>query len=367
MSELLRTAAQDRLWLRKLWHGAAYVKHELANPRALNLSQRMRLLRQGFWSESYALCALDREDHADFVSDWAHIYRCRYLNGPHWLLLEDKLWWNRLMQPFRPFVPEIFGTVISGRFHPLCSEFALGRDAQAGASGWLDLLLERHGVLVMKPIRGGRGHGVHVLRSQGGRWLWDGWFHPPDTARQRVAGLHDYIVMAFVQQHPYAAEIFPHSTNTMRILTLIDPDTHEPFVAAAVHRIGTARSVPTDNVSGGGMSSAICLETGELGPAAITKTRTLQLAWHKRHPETNAEITGTAVPNWRQVHELVLSAAQYLSFCPYIGWDMVVTKEEPGLSFIEANDHPWTHVHQIHGGLLRDPRVRRFYEYHGVV
>jgi len=232
---------------------------------------------------------------------------------------------------------------------------------------WLDGLLERHGALVLKPVRGGQGRGVHVLRRDGARYTWDGQARSPGALRSIVARLRDYLVMAFVDQHPYAAEIFPHSGNTLRILTMIDPDTGQPFIARAVHRIGTSTSIPTDNVSRGGMSSAIALEGGELGPAAVTKTRQLRLTWHDRHPETASPIAGVVVPNWKRAQELVLAAAQHLAFCPYIGWDLLVTEGQPGVAFIEANDTSWTHVFQIHGGLLRDPRVRRFYEHHGVV
>jgi len=62
---------------------------------------------------------------------------------------------------------------------------------------------------------------------------------------------------------------------------------------------------------------------------------------------------------------LVLHLASLLSFCPYIGWDLLVTDDD--VVVLEGNDGPDLKLHQVHRPLLADPRIRRFYEHHGVV
>lgn len=53
---------------------------------------------------------------------------------------------------------------------------------------------------------------------------------------------------------------------------------------------------------------------------------------------------------------------------PYLlrlGWDVVLTDDEDGFPVLEVNAHAAMRTLQVHRPLLRDPRVRRFYEYHG--
>ena len=44
-----------------------------------------------------------------------------------------------------------------------------------------------------------------------------------------LRGLNDHLVCECVQQHEYARRLFPHSTNTIRFITLRDDDTLELF------------------------------------------------------------------------------------------------------------------------------------------
>lgn len=90
-----------------------------------------------------------------------------------------------------------------------------------------------------------------------------------------------------------------------------------------------------------------------------------RLCWHERHPESGAAIAGVRVERWAETSATVLAAAARLPEAPAIGWDLVVTDD--GCCFLEGNSPPGPFVWQVHGPLLVDPRVRRFYETHGVV
>lgn len=181
-----------------------------------------------------------------------------------------------------------------------------------------------------------------------------------------LTGLDRQVVTGFVTQGRYGAALFPDTTNTMRIVTLVDPDTHEPFIARAVQRIGNARSFPVDSFSlgQGGLCALVDIASGRLGPGAmIEKNR--QVSWHEHHPETGAAISGVKIPNWPDIHRGVLQCARRFAFVPCIAWDIAIT--EPGFTAIEGNSATGVRVLQVHGPLLADPRVRRFYAHHGVV
>jgi D-alanine-D-alanine ligase-like ATP-grasp enzyme len=49
---------------------------------------------------------------------------------------------------------------------------------------------------------------------------------------------------------------------------------------------------------------------------------------------------------------------------PRLGWDLIVTGEGE-FTVLEVNAHAGNLTVQIHRPLLREPRVRRFYEHHG--
>lgn len=225
------------------------------------------------------------------------------------------------------------------------------------------------GPLILKPIDGIQGRGV--LRLSCGRASHSGMAaeglvlngHEIDRAEltQTLSGLDNYLVSEFAQQAGYAHAIFPEAANTMRIVTMIDPATHRPFIAASIHRFGVAASAPADNTSRGGVSCRVDPATGRLGPAA--GYRPPELFWTSEHPETGATIEGVTVEHWQEVKDLVLGVAQAVPYAPYVGWDVLVCDDGPML--IEGNSNPSLHT-QKHFPFLLDDRVRAFVEHHGV-
>jgi hypothetical protein len=166
-----------------------------------------------------------------------------------------------------------------------------------------------------------------------------------------------------VQQGEFPSSIFPGAVNTIRILTMSDPDTEEPFVAAAAHRFGSQSSAPVDNLHAGGLSSLIDLESGALSAAAERGED--RLIMHDVHPDTGAQISGRVVPNWSALKEQVLEVANRLPFLCYVGWDIALTAKGP--VFLEGNKQPNFRAFQLHRPLLLDPRIKRFYEKHGII
>jgi glutathione synthase/RimK-type ligase-like ATP-grasp enzyme len=58
----------------------------------------------------------------------------------------------------------------------------------------------------------------------------------------------------------------------------------------------------------------------------------------------------------------VLDLAETVPYLPRLGWDVLPTDD--GFVVLEANAHAATRTVQVHRPLLRDERVRRFYEHH---
>ena len=199
--------------------------------------------------------------------------------------------------------------------------------------------------------------GVHILDHDGGGGVRRNG-RPTDWSQLSgfLDTLDDCVITPYVQQAAYAQAISP-TPNTIRMLVMNDDD--GPFVAAAVHRFGTASSGPVDNWSQGGMSAAVDLATGVLGRAA--SPREGGIVWLDDHPDSGSRISGTAVTGWSAVRDGILDLARRTSFLPYVGWDVMATDD--GFQVIEGNKFSDVQVLQVHRPLLTHRRVRDFYRH----
>ena len=71
------------------------------------------------------------------------------------------------------------------------------------------------------------------------------------------------------------------------------------------------------------------------------------------------------IPCWAESTTALLTVAARLPMLPYVAWDVALT--DLGLCVIEGNH--WTEVagFQLNRPWLDDPRIRRFFEHHGIV
>jgi hypothetical protein len=337
-----------------------YAKSQTAD-YGLPLPTRLRLLRYGFLPSSWRLYRLRPERRGDYLTDYARYCRTPFINGDYRFCLDNKIVFSGLLQRYPEHLPCTFGMIDQGRL-------LLTRDARGGSaeSSLEELVASRTGKVVLKPVAGATGCGVMFLErapTESGFLL----NAKPRTAaelRGEIKRLDGYIVDEFVRQHPSVGRLHPTTPNTVRLWTMRDPDSGEPFIAGAVLRIGSSRSSPIDSFTQGGLCAAIDLASGRLGQA-ISRAEDGSPIEHNAHPETGTPIAGEEIPGWRRLADKVLEICEALHFLNYIGWDIVVT--EDGFRVIEGNSHPNMRMLQIQRPLLADPRIRRFYEVHGVV
>ena len=359
LTEYRRFAEKEVLTWEKAW---------LSMP----VRRRLWLWRHGFLSQADVFYDVDETNYHQYFSDFQR-ERAYWINDEQREALNNKLFFHWMLEPFADQRVETYGVLKRGRFHDLRSLESDGDDGvvTAGehgttdAAAWVAERLREEGALMLKPWRGSGGMGVTRCSFADGQYRIDGEERPRDDFESVVDGLDGYLVSEVVEQAAYADELFPDAANTLRVLTMYDDQRGEPFVAAAAHRIGTRRSAPVDNFTNGGLAAGVDPESGRL-TAGFQFPFSGSLDWHDTHPDTGAQIAGTTVPNWPAIRELLLEMAAALSHTPYIGWDLVVTGEGE-FTVIEGNNAPNIRFFQVHGPLLDDPRVRRFYERHGVV
>ena len=353
-----------------LWFYRRLLEWQREAPHTTPLTQRTAMWRAGFRSVSSSLYDLSPEHAHEYLPDTVRLRTYSSSKASSTLLingsfargvLDDKLLFTSLLSRQLP-IPRIVAVVERGEV------FAQGRSSRAAGDVLkFDVLkfAESRKSVVLKPSDGSRGKGVYRLDYDPEPTL-NGRAVTPAEVREFVRHLDNYLVTETVQQARYARAICPATTNTVRVVTIIDPETNEPFVARAVHRFGTSETQPTDNWSRGGLCTLVDLKTGKLGPAVKHPQRTEgKLRWRSHHPDTGEAIEGVYVPRWEELCSALLDAVRSAPFLKYVGWDVAVTDQ--GFSVIEGNKNTDFDLLQVHGGLLRDPRVRHFYEHHGVI
>ena len=324
------------------------------DPRRIRAA--LRAARRGFYPSSVALYELDGPRAGDYVSD--HQRELSWvIDWPAAGFLDDKLAFFFLLRHFGIPTPEVAGVVVRGRIH------RLGAVEPAPASEWMARWVAERGRLVIRPNRGTGGMGLWVVGAEpDGDCRVNGEALSWAELERRLGTRENQVITEFVEQAGYARDVFPETTNTIRILTMQDP-AGRPFVAAAVHRFGMPASGAADNWTRGGLSARIDLEAGTLGPG-VAHPRSGRLERHEVHPVTGAQVAGARVPRWREVRDGVLAAAARTPFLPFVGWDVIVTDD--GFSVIEGNKNSDVNLLQVHDPLLGQAKVRTFYAEHGL-
>src|SRR3954454_126748 len=355
--------------------GYQWALHERHTDARLPLGRKLAMWRRGFFAESAVIYDLPRNNSEDYLSDFQQVVRCARINA--WEGLYSRKLGLRAMLRARGFrQPETIAYIHEHR--ALADPFS--REARhVSLENLQQRLVREPGVCYVLNPEGGRkeeptvvvsrnGELHHLLASNERRFDLVQYLSAMDT-RAGLDGQEPSGIMVERQpeQGGFWRDLFSKSLNTVRLLPLWSPADIHPFVARAVQRVGTRETAPGASWSSGGISVPIDLETGQLGPG-----RTHRLAAKEmqhlltHHPETGTPVTGTILPGWRRLVDVVLRAAISMPFNRMVNWHVMVDAEgEPVI--LDASGNTEVTSLQVHGGFFAEPRVRRFYEAFGVV
>ena len=311
----------------------------------------LRLLKAGFHSDKRYLYERgpDGLPQNIYVGDFERLMK-RRINGEYGCFLDDKLLFNQAFSSFFR-CPLNYGLIESGRFSPLSAAFG----AVSSDKPLSDPNLP--GRFVLKRASGGGGKNIYlVVKETSNTFLVNGIVK---TVAQLSAAISEsaYLATELLTQGEYTHKLYPHSINTVRVVTMRDEQ--GPFVAFAVQRIGRECSRPTDNLNRGGMAAAVDIDSGVLGDAKHYESFRKPESYSV-HPETGAKIAGQCVPQWVAIKKQLLDAMRALPALHYVGWDVVV--QDDGFLVLEGNSYPGVQVAQLHYPLKSNPRIKAFFE-----
>lgn len=316
-------------------------------------------LARGFMNESMVLYDLTLKNHSNYLSDY-QILKTGAINQAAAYYLNNKVAFVDSLTGVID-MPKTLATITNGRIESRTKDF---QDIE----GLMNVLETNPDLkLVIKPIDGAEGRGVSILSWENGHIKRNGSHLSKKAFQEELAKLDDYFISEFVQQGQFAEALFPGSLNTIRVLTMIDPRTHQAFIGAAVFRVGTRLSAPTDNFRRYGLSFAIDLDTGQLGQGAMLPHRG-SVRWFDSHPNTGKKVSGQIIPHWQDIQREIIAVADHMYHdyqVKYVGWDVII--RDDGISLLEGNSRPGVSLHQVHQPLLTKPQTRVFYQHHRIL
>ena len=312
-------------------------------------------------AESAAIYDLPGNNPSDYVNDFARSILTKKIN-PVPALLDHKLVLRTALLQHRFAQAETVALIANGTAQLFPFADARRWLTPAELETWL---VNDGGRFVVKPESSSRAAGVALIESANGglvrrRGRQETPFHVEGSGGVRL------IERALIQEE-FWRRLNPDSANSIRVLTMWTAGEPAAFVGASVQRIGTADTAPTDNWSGGGICAPVDLDTGRLGRGRMHPLKgKAAKSFYTHHPDTGTPIEGEILPHWSDVKETVLRACAALPLIRYAGWDVLV--DESGRPvIIEANHNSDVNLLQVHGGLLRRPEVRRFYESYNAI
>lgn len=181
----------------------------------------------------------------------------------------------------------------------------------------------------IKKLVGGHGEGVYPLRVQDGKIILNDEEITLSQLKEKIK--ERYIIEERVYQHSWVNAIYPHSVNTVRIVTAAS--NNGVVLLSAAMRIG-ARGNKCDNWSAGGLAIGVNLETGKLKKYGFLRPDFGRKV--EKHPNTGFVFENFQIPYFFEAVSLAKELHNYFYGLHSIGWDVAITADGP--VFIESND-----------------------------
>lgn len=303
---------------------------------------------KGFDSDSILLYNLNRKNYYSYLPDAIRYRISLNTNSGYWPILHDKLIFHNYVKEQLP-TPELDFLIHTGKLFTV--------DANTENKN-----LEKDHEYVLKPLQGGEGQGIQFIKNENGVLSFMGKPFSQSELDSFISKCNFYGVFRYYRQHRILNDIFSGSTNTIRLVTLRDSSTNEPFIFNSLLRIGWSGSVPFDNYTQGGLVAQIDYKTGVLSKWKRKQVINGNIGVEEGtiHPDTKSKVEGVTIPHWEVIKSSILHFMEVNPFLDYIGWDILVT--EDSFVVIEGNHNPGTYTVQLFKPYLSDPRAKAFFK-----
>lgn len=198
-----------------------------------------------------------------------------------------------------------------------------------------------------KVVIGECGDSVFHLVIEARKIYMNGQLVSYETFRQSI-GNNIFLVQSKIVQHEALNRLYPHSVNTMRIVTCRDKHGDYKLLSASL-RVG-AHGNTVDNWAKGGLVVGIN-DDGRLKERGMYEFVIDGKFTQTQHPDTGIRFKNYVIPFYKEAVESSLRLHRLFYGIGSIGWDVAITADGP--CFIEGNDNYEISLNQVSNGGLR--------------
>ncbi len=344
--------------LKKLIKGYRIYLNEDTKTNKISWIKKLLIRKKGFSLWEYYAYQIDKDPSLSkkYIS-MLFDYLSHPKNGRFNNILGHKYYLPYLLNGYDEYIPEQYYIILDKDI--LCIRDNAYLKFQTGLESILATIRQNKKVICKAAVESEGGRDVYLIEFNNQNYFINRKIIAPDKLERFLKLRRNHLITEYVHQHEYAKRIFPHSTNSIRILTLWDKSTNQPFIAYAVHRFGNNPDFPVDNMTRGGGSSYIDLCSGKLEKYIWIDKKNIALRTFEQHPSTKSQVEGVQIPNWILIKNTVLKMAAKLPFLIYLGWDIVCTTK--GFKILEINSNPSIRLAQLHKPITNDRRIDEFF------
>lgn len=321
----------------KNWKHIVWNAHRDYN---IPFSKRVKYAFRGFSVDEYVWYNLEKNDYKDYISEYERM-QAREINGPYKFILDDKLIFEEVVGKYVR-VPKNYAWIKNGSVYEL-------HDSGINNSNIAESL-KKFGTTVLKWNGRGGGEGTYVISWKDDAFDVNGERKDSETVEKLFDRHGEAILCEYMTQSSFAASLYPHTTNTIRIVCAKKKGEHDARFITAIQRVGCQDSIPVDNVSSGGLTLEINPETGELGEGIAKygrKDRVMVL--FKNHPDTDEPFVGKKIPDWNNLVKQIVDLTNKFPYLNFVAWDILLTEE--GFCMIEGNASSGCGIFQMKKGV----------------
>lgn len=303
----------------------------------------------GFIADQIVIYNLNRKNKKEYLSefDW---YKSRYINGKYNFLLNNKVVCSDLFKN-NLTVPKTFCFKSNNKIYS---------SENINTYEKIINLVKKLEIIIVKPISKGKGNDIYKIEYKKKNFYLNENQTNIDQIIEILEKKDNWFISEYIKQAKYLDNIFKHTSNTIRLITVRNPKSNKCEALFAVQRIGVKKSIPVDNGSQGGLVAKINLKSGQLSEAkSIQGTKK-----YNKHPDSNSLIKGVKIPNWNEIKDKYVEAMEKYPYLHFIAWDILITEKGPVL--IEANTSSGVNIIQIWGP-QRNKELGEIYKFHKII
>ena len=329
-------------------------QHNRKSRASAKITDRFWAFKKGFYLETVKIFKITRNNFHEYLPDRLYYCELHPINKVYTKIIDNKLYLPFLLKDYKENVPEYYFLIDKGRLVNL-DPFSI----ELTNNSVIDLVRNKKKLVFKHCFKSG-GQGYNLLEWDGEKFFLNKSIIKYEEVNLFIKSLDNYIITEYINQHKYAREINPISSNTVRLFCIWDNEEHKFFIRTALHRFGMGRNL-VDSLWSGGMGAFIDIATGKIKNIGLIKEKGKHVHFFNPifHPDSKMPIANVQVPNWDKVTQQALNILNNLSFLKFLGIDLVIT--ESGFKILEMNSLPTLTSMQVEEGLLKDKKAIRFF------